>query len=153
MNIDALPRPQIDQFLRSQQLARIGCQADGQIFVVPIAYAPEQKDGEVRSILVHSFEGRKVHMMRENPHICVEVDQIDDMSSWKTVVADGDFEEIRDKLAQQTALATLTHRLLPESAVARLERGEDPFRPPGLDAPAVLFRVRLREITGRVATP
>ena len=92
MNIETLPRPDVDKFLRSQVTARIGCQAGGQIFVVPIAYAPEEDQGEVRSVLVHSFEGQKVRMMRENPHVCLEVDEIENMASWRTVVADGEFE-------------------------------------------------------------
>ena len=54
---------------------------------------------------------------------------------------------------QEKALATLTRRLLPKAALEKLDRGEDPFRPPGLDLPVVLFRVRLNQVSGRVATP
>ncbi len=153
MKIDALPRNDIDQFLRSNSLARIGCHAGGQIYIVPIAYTHEQDDGPVSSVLVHSFEGQKVRMMRENPHVCLEVDDIAHMASWRTVVADGEFEEIRGEERRQQALRLLATRLLPPTQAAKVDQGEDPFRPPGLDLPAVLFRVRIRDASGRIATP
>ena len=153
MNIDALPRAEIDEFLRSQRLARIACQANGQIYVVPIAYVPEEDEGPVRSVLVHSFEGQKVRMMRANPNVCLEVDDIAGMAQWRTVVADGAFEEIRGERLQHEALVRLAAGLLPQGAKDRAEKGDDPFRPPGLDLPAVLFRVRLNDVSGRVATP
>jgi hypothetical protein len=153
MKIDALPRNDIDQFLRSQTLARIGCHAGGQIYIVPITYAPEQDDGPVTSVLVHSLEGQKVRMMRENPHVCLEVDDIEDKSHWRTVVADGEFEEIRGEENRRHAMELLAEKLLPRSQVARIARGEDPFKPAGLDLPVVLYRVRIRDASGRVATP
>ena len=67
------------------------------------------------------------------------------MSTWRTVVADGEFEELRGEEAQRMALARLADRLLPPAQAARVARGDDPFRPPGLDAPAVFFRVRRRQ--------
>jgi len=153
MRIEPLPRPEIDKFLRSQSLARIGCHAGGQIYIVPVSYAPEEAEGPVRSVLVHSFEGQKVRMMRENPQVCLEVDDIVNLTSWRTVVADGEFEELRGEETQRRALWILADRLLPHTGAARASMGDDPFRRPGLDLPAVLFRVRLRDATGRVATP
>jgi nitroimidazol reductase NimA-like FMN-containing flavoprotein (pyridoxamine 5'-phosphate oxidase superfamily) len=38
-----LTREQVDELLHEQFVARIGCQADGELFVVPIIYA---YDGE-----------------------------------------------------------------------------------------------------------
>lgn len=153
MKIDPLPRSAIDKFLRTQTLARIGCHAGGQIYIVPIAYAPENDEGPVTSVLVHSFEGQKVRMMRENPHVCLEVDEIASPSSWRTVVIDGEFEELRGEEAQQRALSTLAERLLPPSAASRVAQGDDPFRAVGEDTPAVLYRIRIHDASGRIATP
>ncbi len=153
MKIEPLPRTDIDDLLRSQSLARIGCHAGGQIYIVPVSYAPEDDDGRVTSVLVHSFEGQKIRMMRENPHVCLEVDDIHGPSEWRTVVADGEFEELRGEESQRRAMSTLAKRLLPASASARIANGDDPFRPKGVDAPAVFFRVRIHDASGRIAIP
>ena len=153
MKIVALPRSDIDALLRSQSLARIGCHAGGQIYIVPITYAAEQQDGPVTSVLVHSFEGQKVRMMRENPHVCLEVDDIYSPANWRTVVADGEFEELCGEENQRRALQTLAERLLAPGAGSRAANGDDPFRTPGVDLPAVLFRVRIHDASGRIATP
>jgi nitroimidazol reductase NimA-like FMN-containing flavoprotein (pyridoxamine 5'-phosphate oxidase superfamily) len=153
MKIAPLPRTDIDNFLRTQTLARIGCHAGGQIYIVPIAYAPENEEGPVTSVLVHSFEGQKVRMMRENPHVCLEVDEIAGPSSWRTVVIDGEFEELRGSEVRQRALSKLARHLLPPEAASRMARGDDPFRPPGEEAPVVLYRIRIHDASGRVATP
>ena len=69
-----LDRGQIDELLREQFVARIGCQADGEVYVVPIIYA---YDGD--AFYVASVEGRKVELMRAEPRVCFEVDRYEEL--------------------------------------------------------------------------
>lgn len=39
-------------------------------------------------------EGQKLHMMRANPFVCFEVEDIDDLANWHSVIAWGVFEEL-----------------------------------------------------------
>lgn len=55
--------------------------------MVPITYA---YDGE--SLLGHSADGLKLRMMRRNPVVCVEIDHMDDLANWRSVIAQGRFE-------------------------------------------------------------
>ncbi|HSP76366.1 MAG TPA: pyridoxamine 5'-phosphate oxidase family protein [Cryobacterium sp.] len=80
---------EIDDVLRKAVIGRIGCHAGGQTYIVPVSFA---YDGE--HVYGHSGIGRKVAMMRENPSVCFEVEQVDDLGNWKTVVAWGTFEEL-----------------------------------------------------------
>ena len=61
---------EIDDFLHEQVVARIGCHVAGRTYVVPIIYA-----WEGGCAYVYSIEGQKINMMRENPHVCLEVDE------------------------------------------------------------------------------
>ena len=137
--IAELSREEIDAFLGAQRIARLGCHVDGLTYVVPVIYV---YDGEcVYSV---TTEGRKVAMMRQNPSVCVEVDEYDTdgRGSWRSVIGQGSYEELGGDDVE-TAL-----RLLREH-FARSTAMEAP-RPLGQGV--VAFRIRLTELTGRSVT-
>lgn len=80
---------EIDDVLRENVIGRIGCHAFGRTYVVPVTYA---YDGN--AVYAHSPEGMKLHMMRQNPRVCFEVDSFDGMANWKSVIASGVFQEL-----------------------------------------------------------
>ncbi len=131
--IAELERAEIDELLRAQVVGRIGCHAEGVTFVVPVIYA---YDGE--AFYAYSLEGRKIHMMRSNPRVCFEVDEYDGRGSWRSVIAQGTYEELEGADSER-ALALLTERFAPRGGERR-PRGEG--RP-------VAFRIRIDEVTGR----
>jgi nitroimidazol reductase NimA-like FMN-containing flavoprotein (pyridoxamine 5'-phosphate oxidase superfamily) len=100
---------------------------------VPINYV---FDGDC--IYGYSTLGRKVDVMREQPLVCFEIDEIDGPANWRSVVAEGVYEELTDCPARDSVL-----RLLVNGAGAPVARG--------LDAapPIVVFRIRLTERSGR----
>ena len=87
--------------------------------------------------------------MRENPLVCLEVEQIRSMANWRTVVVRGRFEELSND-EEDRAVALLTTRLarVETSATAKLLQHEDIVQREGLRRP-VLFRIRIEEKTGR----
>ncbi len=131
--IEALSDEEIDAFLREQFVARIGCHADGETYVVPVIYA---WDGECA--WVFSVEGRKVEMMRAEPAVCLEVDEYE-AGSWRSVILWGRYEELAGADADRAR----------ELLVERFgRRREPPERPAGAPAP-VAFRIRCARVTGR----
>jgi nitroimidazol reductase NimA-like FMN-containing flavoprotein (pyridoxamine 5'-phosphate oxidase superfamily) len=123
--------------LRGKRIARLGCVAGLEPYVVPLNYVFED-----RSVLSHSLPGRKLTAMRENSRVCVQVDDITDLCSWKSVIAYGTYEEISESTERARAmnrLLSLFPKLTPvESLIA-----EDAASP----AP-VVFRIRVDSITG-----
>src|SRR5215204_7126447 len=99
---------EIEDVLQRQVVGRIGCHANDITYVVPISYA---YDGTY--IYGHTREGMKVDLMRINPAVCFQVDDMKDMANWKSVIAWGDFEEVRDNAGRDKALQYLTDRILP----------------------------------------
>jgi uncharacterized protein len=133
----ALSRDEIDDFLREQRIARLGCHSAGVTYVVPLVYAYE--DGAVVAV---TTEGRKTAMLRENPYVCVEVDEYDTdgRGSWRSVIAHGTCEELAGD-AIEPALALLRERFARTAG-----RAPEP-RPLGPDV--VVLRIGLEELSGR----
>jgi nitroimidazol reductase NimA-like FMN-containing flavoprotein (pyridoxamine 5'-phosphate oxidase superfamily) len=128
---------EVDDFLRGQRIARLGCHADGVTYVVPLIYAYE--DGAVVAV---TTEGRKTGMLRENPRVCVEVDEYDadGKGSWRSVIAHGMCEELAGEEIEP-ALALMRERFARTAG-----RAAEP-RPLGPNV--VILRIRLDEVSGR----
>ncbi|TFD37947.1 pyridoxamine 5'-phosphate oxidase family protein [Cryobacterium sp. TMT2-10] len=84
-----LNEPEIDAVLRQAVVGRIGCHAEGCTYIVPISYA---YDGD--AVYGHSASGSKVQMMRANPSVCFEVEEVDDLANWRSVIGWGSYEEL-----------------------------------------------------------
>ena len=128
---------EIDAFLRGQRIARLGCHAAGVTYVVPLIYAYD--DGAVVAV---TTEGRKTAMLRENPRVCVEVDEYDadGKGSWRSVIAHGTYEELAGEEIEP-ALALMRERFAHTAG-----RAAEP-RPLGPNV--VVLRIRLEELSGR----
>ena len=145
--LGTLSSAEIEDLLHTQVVARLGCHADGRTYVVPVTYA---YDGE--GLLIQSADGLKVRMMHENPWVCVEVDHIDNLANWRSVIAWGRFQELLGDEAT-AALARLRARLQPLTVsettpgAGTLAAGETPVR--SGNGHASIYRIHLLEKTGR----
>ena len=130
---------QIEDLLRNEVIARLGCLSDGRAYVVPVTYV---YDGTY--VWGHAMEGAKLAAMRADPRVCVEVEHVEDLSNWRSVIARGTFEECRDKVWDQ-GMALLVERIMPLLTFP-------PDQPPpdlsGLRRGSV-YRIRLETKTGR----
>lgn len=142
-----LDRQEMEELLRSSVVGRIGCHADGRTYVVPVSFVYEDS-----AIIGHSARGLKMQMMRDNPNVCFEVDAMEDLSNWRSVIAWGKFEELQGAEADR-ALAALLARLLPLAVTAQTSHP-----PKGLthqnraqlgELPAIVYRICFSHMTGR----
>lgn len=142
-----LTTQQIDAVLFSEVVGRIGCYGDGRPYIVPVTYV---FDGE--AVYAHSANGLKIRMMRANPSVCFQVDQRENLANWRSVVAWGAYEELRETAAID-ALQLLVTRLAPVviSETARLHDHVDAVAGKPLRNPPkhIMYRIRLTEKTGR----
>ncbi len=102
-----LRHTQIDALLTSQIIGRLGCHADDHTYVVPVTYAYDGK-----YIYGHTQEGKKIEMMRSNPEVCMEVDDIEGRANWRSAIVWGKYEELEGTMAEH-ALLFLEDRLMP----------------------------------------
>lgn len=144
--IGKLESYEIEDVLQRQIVGRIGCTANNITYIVPISYA---YDGNC--IYGHTYEGMKIKMMRENPRVCFEVDTMENMANWKSVVAWGNFEELTDPEERKKGIQKLMERTLPvvTSQTVRITP-HWPFPPSDLNkVNGIIYRIKLDEKTGR----
>lgn len=143
MNFDdmlgELNAAEIEALLRENVIGRIGCHAFGQTYVVPITYVYDRS-----AIYARSAEGMKIHMMRENPRVCFEVDSMDGLANWKSVIASGLYQELDGDDARERFM-WLVSRL-----AGRLDGPPgDTVHPRGESPAGVVYRIVIEEKAGR----
>lgn len=119
------------------KIGRLGCVDNGEPYVVPVNYVFDDM-----SIYSHSLPGRKIDALRAHPRACLQVDEIRDDFKWRSVIAYGNFEEIRVPSDRRSILSKLLARfplLTPvESVMARDAGAPD----------SIVFRIVVDRITG-----
>jgi nitroimidazol reductase NimA-like FMN-containing flavoprotein (pyridoxamine 5'-phosphate oxidase superfamily) len=139
---------EMEEVLRQNVLGRLGCTDGTTVYVVPVNYVYHNN-----YIISHSAEGKKIRIMRSNPNVCFEVDEMEDMKNWRSVVTWGKYEEITDELEKQELLELLVDRMmqlkvsssaLPPHAFAERQR----IYPAG-QIPVVIWRIAVNKKTGR----
>jgi nitroimidazol reductase NimA-like FMN-containing flavoprotein (pyridoxamine 5'-phosphate oxidase superfamily) len=149
--IGKLTNHQIDEVLSLNVLGRIGCVADGRIYVVPINYAYDGKN-----IIAHSVKGMKIDMMRKNPNVCFEVDEMKNYTNWKSVIAWGQYQELTEERDRQAAMKlfvdrTMRLKISETATLPEINENRTHPRSPGNIKP-VIYRIVLVEKTGRYET-
>jgi nitroimidazol reductase NimA-like FMN-containing flavoprotein (pyridoxamine 5'-phosphate oxidase superfamily) len=135
--IKTLSQDQSLELLRKERIGRLGCVADEGPYVVPVNYV---FDGECAYL--HSLPGYKIQAMRARPRVCLQVDEIGDELSWKSVLAFGTYEEITNQHERTEALNYLLARFSRLTPVESFIAGDA-----GAPAP-IVFRIRISKLTG-----
>jgi nitroimidazol reductase NimA-like FMN-containing flavoprotein (pyridoxamine 5'-phosphate oxidase superfamily) len=131
--IGTMSPEEIEATLRRQRVGRLACSADDRPYILPIDYS---YDGSC--VYSYSMLGRKISVMRAQPRICFQVDEIAGPANWRCVVADGVYEEVTDEGERREVL----DRLVPRN-------GRPVPRSPDAGGRLVVFRLRLTEKSGR----
>jgi len=132
--------------LAANRLARLACTKDGRPYVVPIYYAYADNH-----LYAFSMPGKKVEWMRSNPQVSLQVDERGAKREWRSVVADGLFEELPDRIGHKRELDHAWSLL--SKHVDWWEPGAyKPITPPVSDhSPHVFFRILVEQLSGREA--
>jgi nitroimidazol reductase NimA-like FMN-containing flavoprotein (pyridoxamine 5'-phosphate oxidase superfamily) len=144
MLVHKLTAPQCREVLARTRLGRLACARSNQPYVVPISV---YFDPDENVLYGFSTLGQKIRWMRENPLVCVEVEEIVSRHDWTTVVAFGRYVEI-PRGALGASFRRRAYELFERQSewwlpgAANLAAGERP-------AAAVVYRIRLNRLTGR----
>jgi nitroimidazol reductase NimA-like FMN-containing flavoprotein (pyridoxamine 5'-phosphate oxidase superfamily) len=146
MIVKELNRLQMLEILSGSRLGRLACAREGQPYVVPITFS-------LSGNYLYSFSmaGQKIEWMRQNPKVCVQVDEFGELREWKSVVVYGTYEELPDRIGWKqererawTLLSKHTNWWEPG--------GLKPVIPPTATTSSHLFyRIVIEDLTGRQA--
>ncbi|RWB32414.1 MAG: pyridoxamine 5'-phosphate oxidase family protein [Mesorhizobium sp.] len=132
--------------LAMHRLAHLACAKNGQPYVVPIYYAYADSH-----LYAFSMVGKKVEWMRANPRVCIQVNEWGKGREWKSVVVDGRYEELPDRIG---------HEAVRDHAWSLLSKHFDWWEPGGLKPvippisdhlPHVFYRILVDQMSGREA--
>lgn len=83
-----LSESEMNALLSSEVFGHLGCCDNTKPYIVPMAYVYHNN-----VLYGQTTEGRKVELLRRNPIVCFQVEQLKD-KQWKSVICHGTFEEM-----------------------------------------------------------
>ena len=146
MWIRTLTTLECSKILADNRLGNLACTKDGRPYVVPFSYV--YADNHLHAF---SLPGKKIEWMRYNPQICLLMEEKKHGRAWKSVVVDGRYEEIPERIG---------HKQDREHAWSLLSKHANWWEPgslkpeaspPSEPSPPVFFRVRIEQLSGREA--
>lgn len=138
---------QMIDVLQNNILGRIGCNDGDRTYVVPVSYLFDGKN-----IIAHSQEGLKIHIMRRNPEVCFEVDEMKSFTNWRSVIMWGKFEEIKDEKEKIEAMDAFVHRMLRlkfNETAQTPEKYPMRFHPRTGKLRTIVYRIVIEKMTGK----
>jgi uncharacterized protein len=143
-----LTEEQINETLLNNNVGRIGYNDDNGVHIIPIIYLYDGK-----YIIGHSKDGSKIQAMKQRPDVCFEVDEIDKLPEWKSVMLWGKYEELTEKRERYYALDRLLRKINKLKTGLLLPVTHDQVADESLLIPdevkSIVYRIRIEKITGR----
>jgi nitroimidazol reductase NimA-like FMN-containing flavoprotein (pyridoxamine 5'-phosphate oxidase superfamily) len=142
MVIHELKQEDCIALLRKATIARLGCSVHDQPYVVPVFVAYENEH-----LYVFATYGKKIEWMRENPKVCVQVDDVSSPTEWTSVLVNGTYQELaepqftEERAHARQVLESRHDWWLNAVAERRLTTSDVAVTP-------IFFRIRITEIHG-----
>ena len=129
--------------LRRVGYGHLACSREDQPYVVPIYFA---YDGE--EIFIYTTEGRKSAAMDSNPKVCLQVEEFNTNSMWKSVVVTGEAYRVSDQTEREVAVDLIRQQnptLLPALAI----KWSNDWIRKNVEA---VYRIKISSMTGRMSS-
>ncbi len=135
--------------LKNNYIGRLGYIAKNSPYIIPITYF--YYDESNSSVICYSGEGHKIEAMRKNHTVSLEVDEIDSVNKWRSVLVHGVFEELQGIDARHLlhefaegvkGIITKKEHTLP-NAISDFSSKMHQEKIP------IVFRIKILELTGK----
>ena len=146
MWVRTLSTSECTAILTESRIGRLACAKDDRPYVVPIHFVYS-----ANHLFAFSSLGKKIDWMRANPLVSVLVEQRGQGAAWKSVIADGRYEELPDRIG---------FKVQRDHAWSLLEKHANWWEPGGLKpvpqpvataSTHLFYRIRITSVTGRQA--
>jgi len=92
LDINEMDRKEIYDLLQKVGHGHLGCAVEGHPYVVPMQYYFEEPN-----IYIFTTVGMKTKYMDVNPEVCLQVEEVNDLNHWCSVIVTGQAEHITEK--------------------------------------------------------
>jgi len=140
IEVKELSDNEIVELLKRTGYGHLACTRDGEPYVVPIHFAFD--DGE---IFVYTTEGKKYEIIRSNPRICLQAEEVIDNQHWQSVIVDGEAIQITDETERERAMKLII-RVNPTLTPAVSVRWIDSWVRENIE---VIYRIHPLQMSGR----
>lgn len=135
-----MPLEEMRALLSRIGFGHLGCAREGRPYVVPMHYA---YDGEC--LYLFTTEGTKTSFIEANPEVCMQVEEVESPSRWRSVMVTGQAERITKQEEKEHAMQLITENN-PTLTPALNQTQVDTW---GRANEIVLYRIRPTIIDGR----
>ena len=145
MEIHEMTERECRAMLATTHVSRLACARNNQPYIVPIHV---DLDGEF--LYGYATLGQKIEWMRQNPLVCLEIDELMTHGHWASVVVIGHYEELPHTPEYEGA------RSVAERLFQRHPTWWEPASVPLAgheQRTPIVFRIRIDRVTGRRAVP
>lgn len=91
IEVQELSNSEITDFIAEMDYGHLGLAKDNQPYVVPVHYAYSEP-----YIYIYTTVGLKSEIIRANPNVCLQIEDVADREDWRSVIVRGNAVEITD---------------------------------------------------------
>ncbi len=99
IEVEDLSKTEVIEILSRVGYGHLACCRDNLPYVVPVHFAYDEG-----AIFIYTTEGKKFEIIRENPNVCLQVEEIKDNHHWSSVIVEGVAEQIKHGAKHDRAL-------------------------------------------------
>ena len=140
IEIEEMRAGEAREVLGKLNYAHLAVAKDNIPYVVPVHYAFDGQD-----LFIYTTEGKKADIVKVNPEICLQAEDVEDNENWKSVMVSGTAEQITDEDSRQKALELIL-KINPKLTPAISIRWMDSWVRENIE---VVYRITPRSVTGR----
>lgn len=141
IQVEEMRDSEIEGLLARVNYGHLACARDDQPYVVPVHYAYEKP-----FVYIYTTEGMKTGIIRSNPRICLQVEEVIDNTNWRSVVIMGKAEQIITGLTEREEIVRFIRTINPTLIPAISIQWVDNWIKENVEA---IFRITPLTVTGR----
>lgn len=142
VEISEMDAVEISSMLERAGYGHLGCAKDDRPYVIPIHYVYDSTD-----IYIFTTAGKKSELISANSEVCLQVEEVRDDRSWKSVIVQGRAELLADSASREKAsrLLDLIHPNHTPALGHTVVAGHD------RENKVEIYRIKIEEMSGRMA--
>lgn len=142
IEVQEMANEEIEEVLQSVGYGHFACARNNKPYVVPISYAYSKPN-----IYIYTTEGKKSDIIKDNPQVCLQIEDVIHNGNWRSVVFNGKAELITDREEREDVLKLILKTnptLTPAISIRWMDNWVRENR-------EMVYRIRPTSVTGRSA--